>query len=92
MVNALCPARAIENEALVIYANSAKQSDIYLKTSKIAVNQIGHSQICAPLFGTVAKIDNNDEGFICYSYDRCIGKDAEGSYKIRKDWSSTKAQ
>ena len=85
MVDALCPARAIETNALVIYANGAKKGEVYLKTKKIALNQIGHSQICAPLEGVVKKMPNNDEGFISYTYDKKIGRDAESRYLLRRD-------
>lgn len=85
MVDTLCPARAIENEMMVIYANGAKKADIFLRTKKIGLNQIGHSQICIPLYGTVEKMDNNEEGFVYYSYDRKIAKDAEDNYKLRED-------
>lgn len=79
-VNTLCPARAIENEALFIYANAAGETagDVL----------IGQTQICSPLFGTVARIDDNKEGFITYEYDKQIAKDAEKIFRIRKDLMS----
>ena len=85
MVDALCPARALENECLVIYANGANKAEIFLRTTKITETQIGHTQICAPLYGTVSKLANNKEGVIYYNYDRHLGRDAENRYHLRKD-------
>lgn len=85
MVDALCPARAIENETLVIYANGAKQAKVFLKTTTFEGTQIGHSQICAPLVGTASKLNHNEEGYIHYKYDRHYGLDAEKRYKLRGD-------
>lgn len=85
MVDVLCPARAIENETLVIYANGAKKAKVHLKTRVFVGTQIGHSQICAPLVGTVRKLNHNEEGHIHYVYDRHFGLDAERRYKLRDD-------
>jgi predicted amidohydrolase len=76
-VNTLCSARAIENEVLFIYANAAGKIDDDAS--------IGQTQICSPLFGTVARIDDNKEGFVTYEYDKQIAKDAEKIFRIRKD-------
>ena len=84
-VNTLCPARAIENEVLFIYANGAGKAKVTLKTKTWNSPQIGQSQICIPILGTVAKINDNSEGFILYEYDREIAKNAEKNYKIRGD-------
>lgn len=85
MIDTLCPARAIENECLIVYANGAGKANIKLKTKTISLNQAGHSQICAPIYGTVAKLDGNREGYVAYTYDRTIAKDAEQVYKLRRD-------
>lgn len=83
-VNTLCPARAIENEVLFIYANGAGEAKMPLKNKIWKSQQIGQTQICIPLFGTVARINDNSEGFILYEYDRQIAKDAERNYKIKE--------
>lgn len=88
-VNNLCPARAIENEVLFIYANGAGKARINLKTKIWEADQIGQTQICTPIFGTVAKIENNREGFIIYEYDNQIAKDAERNYKIRQSLNNS---
>lgn len=87
-VNTLCPARAVENEVLFIYANGAGTAKMNLKTSIWQAPQIGQSQICIPIFGTVKRMADNSEGFIRYEYDRQLAKDAEITYKIRKDINS----
>lgn len=84
-VNTVCPARAIENEALFIYANGAGVAKVSLKTKMWKSKHIGQSQICSPVLGTVVKINDNTEGFITYEYDRQIAKDAESVYQIRQN-------
>lgn len=83
-VNTICPARAIENEALFIYANGACEAKISLKNGMYRSQQIGQTQICSPVLGTVAKINDNSEGFVTYQYNEQIAKDAERVYRIRK--------
>ena len=84
-VNALCPARAIENEILFIYANAGGNAKVQLKKKVWQSSQIGQSQICVPIYGTVAKIDDNREGYITYEFDRNLLIDSERIYKIKKD-------
>ncbi|MGH7238561.1 MAG: carbon-nitrogen hydrolase family protein [Candidatus Saccharimonadales bacterium] len=85
-VNTLCPARAIENEVLFIYANGALQANIPLKSKVLHHAQIGQSQICTPLHGAVKRLHDNAEGFITYNYDHAIAKDVEKVYKLRLDF------
>lgn len=85
IIDTLCPARAIENECLVIYANGAGKAEIPLKTVTLLLNQVGHSQICAPILGTVARLDGNEEGVVVYQYDRTIRNKAERAYRLRQD-------
>lgn len=85
MVDTLCPARALENEFLLIYANGANTAEIFLQTTKITQEQIGHTQICAPVYGTVSKLEHNQEGVIYYNYDRHLGLNAENRYYLRRD-------
>ena len=90
-VNTLCPARAIENEVLFIYANGAGTAKMNLKTIVWKAPQIGQSQICVPILGTVIKMESNNEGYITYEYDRQLANDAEKTYKIRQDINSIPA-
>jgi len=85
LVNTLCPARAMENEVLFIYANGAGQARASLKTKMWKSQQIGQSQICSPVLGTVAKINDNTEGYVMYEYNKQIARDAESVYRIKKD-------
>lgn len=85
VIDNLCSARAIENECLIVYANGAGKAPIPLKTKTIDLIQVGHSQICAPVLGRVAKAIDNNEQVVIYRYDRDIGKKAENVYKLRKD-------
>ena len=85
IIDSLCPARAIENGCLVVYANGAGRALIPLKAKTISLDQVGHSQICAPVLGVVAKAADNNEQVIVYKYDRGIGKKAEDVYRLRKD-------
>lgn len=84
-VNSLCPARAIENEVLFIYANGAGAAKYYKEGKLWHGEQIGQSQICAPIVGTVKRIKDNSEGFVTYTYDKQIAEDAEKIFKIRLD-------
>lgn len=80
-VNALCKARAIENNVIFIYANAVGQ----LKTSGGNLDEgIGQSQITVPIKGVLQKLDNNESMFI-QEVDTNILKDTERAYKIRRD-------
>ncbi|MFA5020144.1 MAG: carbon-nitrogen hydrolase family protein [Candidatus Pacearchaeota archaeon] len=80
-VNALCKARAIENNVIFIYANAVGQ----LKTSGGNLDEgIGQSQITVPIIGVLQKLDNN-EGMFIQEVDTNILKDTERAYKIRRD-------
>lgn len=85
IVNTLCPARAIENEVLFIYANGGGKAEVRKKSTIWESSQIGQTQICVPIFGTVAKLSDNKEGFITYEFDREVIHDAEKAYKIKED-------
>lgn len=87
-VNSICPARAIENEVLFIYANGAGVASYSREMETWQGEMIGQTQICAPILGTVGRIDDNSEGSITYAYDKQIADDAERIYKIRRDLST----
>lgn len=87
MIDTLCLARALENECLIIYANGAGKAKYYVHGKIYSENQVGHSQICAPFYGTVAKISSNREGYIVYTYDRNIAERAEVVNQLRADIS-----
>ena len=87
MIDTLCLARALENECLIIYANGAGEAKYYVYGEIYSENQVGHSQICAPFYGTVAKISSNKEGCIVCTYDRNIAERAEVVNQLRADIS-----
>ena len=87
MIDTLCLARALENECLIMYANAAGKAKYYVDGEIYSENQVGHSQICAPFYGTVAKISSNKEGCIVYTYDRNIAECAEVVNQLRADIS-----
>lgn len=84
-IDTLCSARAIENEVLFIFANGAGEAKFFREGKLRESQQVGHSQICAPIVGCAARIDDNSEGFVTYTYDRQIAMDAEKIFKIRED-------
>lgn len=84
-INSICPARAIENEVLFVYANGAGEAKYSQGAGMWRGEQIGQSQICAPILGTVARIEDNSEGSVTYTYDKQIAQDAEKIFKIRQD-------
>jgi predicted amidohydrolase len=85
-INAILPARAMECEALVVYANIAGKARFHLKTKVWEDSALGQSQICAPIVGLIDRIDDtNKEGFVYCEFDRSILKRAEDYYSLRRD-------
>lgn len=83
-VNALCQARAIENNLIFVYANAVGN----LRTSGGNFDEaIGQSQITTPIKGVLHKLDK-EEGMFIHEVDTAILKDTEKAYKIRKDLKS----
>src|SRR6266704_1772293 len=81
LVNALCTARAFENEIILVFANAAAYSRAQSETDQL----IGRSQISAPFKGPLHILPHTDEEMFIQSVDTDILKDAEYAYKIRKD-------
>lgn len=80
-VDALCTARAFENEIILVYCNAAgkiKKKD----TTELAV---GHSQITVPFIGPLKKLNHNREEMFVQEVDPNLLKKAEWAYRIRKD-------
>jgi predicted amidohydrolase len=80
LVNALCTARAFENEIILVFANAAAYSSVP-GTDQL----IGRSQITAPFKGPLHILPHADEDMFIQSVDTDILKDAEYAYTIRKD-------
>lgn len=81
-VNALCTARAFENNILLVFANVAGR----LEYKNVSACLIGRSQVTVPFKGPVKRLDHNKEGMfvIDLNYEKIL-RDAEVSYKIRSD-------
>ncbi len=81
-VNALCVARAFENEIVLVFANAATGN-----TSKEVgdKNLIGQSQIAVPFRGVVKILNHSHEEMFIQAVDTTIIKDAEIAYRIRND-------
>ncbi len=80
-VNALCKARAIENNIILVYSNVVGK----LTTSGNEKDEgAGQSQITVPIKGTLNKLDEEEEMFI-QEVNTNILKDAETAYKIKND-------
>jgi predicted amidohydrolase len=81
LVNALCTARAFENEIAVIYANAADDEGSPERHERL----IGRSQIAVPFKGPIHRLDHTHEELFIQTFDTAILKDAESAYTIRRD-------
>jgi len=81
LVNALCTARAFENEIVVIYANAADDETSSDRCERL----IGRSQIAVPFKGAVCMLDHAREEMFIQTVDTDLLKDAEAAYTIRRD-------
>ncbi len=84
LVDSLCTERAFEEEIILVYCNTAGK----LRDKKYIDVSIGHSQITEPFKGAIKKLNHNREKMFIAEVDTKILKDAELSYKIRKDLKS----
>ncbi len=80
-VDALCVARAFENNIVMVFCNAAGNIDL----GDYKDSLIGHSQITAPILGVIKKLDHNKEEVFVAEIDLSILKDSESVYKIRED-------
>ena len=79
LVNALCTARAFENEIALVYANAAQNADLPQETL------IGQSQVTVPFKGPLQLLSHAREEMFFQRIETTILKDAETAYEIRKD-------
>jgi predicted amidohydrolase len=79
LVNALCTARAFENEIVLVYANAAESTSTQQETL------IGQSQITVPFKGALHLLSHAREEMFIQRIETSILKDAETAYEIRKD-------
>ncbi len=85
LVNALCVARAFENEVILVYANAAGRETF----DGVEETLIGRSQITVPFKGAVKLLDHNREELFLQTVDTAILHDAEQAYEIRSDLHRT---
>jgi len=79
LINALCIARAFENEIILVYANAACGAN--LEGERL----IGQSQIAVPFKGALQVLNHTQEAMFIQEVDKGILCDAEIAYEIRKD-------
>ena len=80
-VDALCTARAFEQEIILVYANAA--GELHAGTEHGVL--LGHSQITVPFKGVLQRCAHNREEMFVQSVDTAILADAETAYEIRAD-------
>lgn len=80
-VDALCTARAFEQEIVLVYANAAGT----FKLGEEHGTLLGHSQVTVPFKGALNLCDHNREEMFVQSVDTTILADAETAYEIRSD-------
>ncbi|MDQ6661893.1 MAG: carbon-nitrogen hydrolase family protein [Chloroflexota bacterium] len=78
LVNALCVARAFEQEIVLVYVNAAGSNGS-------EEDLIGHSQITVPFKGAIARLEHTKEAMVLQEVNTSILKDAEQAYLIRAD-------
>jgi predicted amidohydrolase len=79
LVDALCVARAFENEVVLVYANAADSGNVQHETL------IGRSQIAVPFRGALQLLDHAREEMFLQKVETALLNDAETAYEIRKD-------
>lgn len=82
-VDALCVARAFEQEIILVYANAAGRLD--LGDDEGGGILIGHSQVTAPFKGVLHICAHNREALFVQTVDTALLADAETAYEIRSD-------
>ena len=79
-VDACASARAIENEIIHVFVNTAgRHGDLTL---------LGHTQINIPFYGTVASVETNEEKLLTKDLDLDLVDLAEEVYRIKEDSKS----
>lgn len=85
LVNSICSARAFENEIVMIYCNAGGKLQVIKNNRLIQDTLIGRSQINIPFKGVVQRLNHNNEEMFIEECNIQLLRDAEKSYKIRKD-------
>lgn len=80
-VDALCTARAFEQEIILAYANAAGETELDGEHATL----IGHSQITVPFKGALQRCEHNRETMFVQAVNTDLLADAETAYEIRRD-------
>lgn len=78
ILDALVPARAIENNISVVYSNPI---GVY-EAENFKLHFVGHSQVAMPVYSTIANMKNK-EGLLTAEIDLELAKIAEQAYNFR---------
>lgn len=81
LVNAVCVARAFEQEIILVYANAAGKTDGGIWEERL----IGRSQVTAPFYGVLHRLDHDHEEMFLQQVDTSLLHTAESVYKIKAD-------
>ncbi|CAO3586336.1 unnamed protein product [Absidia cylindrospora] len=99
LIDAMCTARAFENEITMVFVNGAASPRSYQEETTCPGGGgpvppgvfgvlAGHTQIAVPFKGVIARCDHYYEDMLIQDIDiRDLARDAESIYKIRKDWA-----
>ena len=80
-MDALCTARAFEQEIVLVYANAVAP----LRPCPGVGTLLVHSQVTVPFKGVLQRCDHNREAMLVQSVDTALLADAETTYAIRQD-------
>lgn len=80
-VDALCTARAFEQEIILAYANAAGELNLDGEHATL----IGHSQITVPFKGALQRCEHNREAMFVQAVNTEMLAEAETVYEIRRD-------
>lgn len=99
LVDAMCTARAFENEIIMVFVNGAASSRSYqeelanpggggpVPPGEFGV-LLGHTQIAVPFKGVIARCNHYFEDMLIQDIEiGSLTRDAEYVYKIRQDWA-----
>lgn len=89
--------RSIESEAIIAMTNvagppwpkEALENDSALDSD--ALIGVGHTNVCAPFLGSIAKVKSAEETLLLAQVDTRVLQDARNVYLVRKDLREMKA-
>ena len=78
VIDALCQARAFENEVAICFCNASGK----LKDKNEFDILAGRTQFCLPFYGCIKNLKQNKEGMIVFNFDKSIIEDARKAYRL----------